>query len=98
MIANPVIKKSGGGQVYRITDNTGFGFPASAAAGAWVQTLAEGPLVNLYTIKDPSGTEIPHNQSGKTQVQIAFIMPAANVTISIAEDPTPGDGDIIVVA
>ena len=97
MIANPVIKKSGGGQVYSITDNSGFGFPKSAAAGAWVQTLADGPL-QLYTIKDSSGAAIPRNQSGTTAVQIAFIMPAANVTISLVEAATDPGGDDIIIA
>lgn len=88
MISNPVIaKKSGGGQVFSITDNLGVGFPSSAEAGELVKSTT---LVNgLYSITDSDGNPIPHGtidvESRAWVPSIAvdyFVMPASDVTIN----------------
>lgn len=102
MIGNPiVVKKSGGGQVYRITDTIFAAAPTSAEAGERIQFSVDGPPA-AYIIKDSSGLTVPVTASGTTTVVITFIMPASNVTISelgtATITPVPGGDDIIIAS
>ena len=84
MIANPVIKKSGGSRVYSITDTRSRGFPTSAEAGEIVLGEPFGIVAeNPPTVKDSNGMTVPHADRTFNKVLYGyFIMPASDVTIS----------------
>lgn len=84
MIYNPVIV-SGGGARYKITDNSGLGFPTSAEAGEIIEIEAVLPAIEGRTITDANGREIPSAQEKSSvafMCRFWFVMPASDVTIT----------------
>ena len=84
MIGNPiVVKKSGGGQVFSIADNTsdGMGVPTKAQAGQIVKS-AYYLSGHFSSISDSEGTAIPFIETSGMEKEMYFVMPASDVTIS----------------
>ncbi len=83
MIMNPVIQGGGAEKVYKITDNTLFGFPKSAKAGEIVRTEAEDPFMGIE-ITTRQGDKIPYNaESGSIDMTaLYFVMPSEDVVIT----------------
>lgn len=90
MIGNPVIKKSGRGQVYKITNNTGDQYPfqrESAQAGEFVLSSGAGfSTADWVSVVDSYGNTIPCGLTSGVarapEYHIYFVMPASDVTIS----------------
>lgn len=93
MIANPVVvQKSGGGQVYSITDNYGMNFPSTAEAGEIVYGNSFDTLVSPPTVL-ANGTTIPHADAKLNGGLFGyFVMPASDVVISLGNG-----GDVVVI-
>lgn len=84
MICNATTKKSSGGQVYSITDNTlmGMGTGSKAEAGQIVRSGFYLPGM-FNSISDSNGTEIPFIKTDYGgEYDMYFVMPASDVTIS----------------
>lgn len=86
MIGNQVIvKKSGGGQVFSITDNSnspGVGAQSEAEAGQIVQSAFYLPGT-FNSISDSNGTKIPFIETDYgMERKLYFVMPASDVTIN----------------
>lgn len=88
MIYNPVIV-SGGGQVYKITDNSGLGFPTSAEAGAYVVSAEDSFIGGIKSgIFDSDGYAIPYGSAptwtgrAGSGGPLLFVMPQSDVIIT----------------
>lgn len=84
MIGNPiVVKKSGGGQTYNITDSSGLGFPESAEAGAIVDTTSPIATSNGIQATDSNGNDIPAKAKKNGFVyRYYFVMPSSDVVVT----------------
>lgn len=81
MICNPVI--AGGTseeKMYKITDETGGGFPASAKAGEIV-TTGMFSTIGTIVITAKNGTRIPLSNGKLSHGEFIFVMPAQDVRI-----------------
>lgn len=80
MILNPVIAGSAEEKVYKITDESGFGFPKSAKAGEIVATEMLS-TIGTIVVTAKNGTRIPFSNGQLSRGEFIFVMPAQDVRI-----------------